>query len=49
MLIDYYNNYTSPQNNKNESMQGENMDGILSDMEKNQNQISMQNFEIQQL
>ena len=33
MLIDYYNNYASP----NKTDNGENMDGILNDMERNQN------------
>jgi len=48
MLMDYYNQYASTSNaGPNEVSQGgENMDGILNDMQRNQNQIVMQNFEI---
>lgn len=48
MLVDYYNQYTQSQTVSKDE-QGENLDGILGEMEKNQNQIQMQNFEIQQL
>lgn len=47
MLVDYYNQYATPQSPGGQ--RSENMDGILSEMEKNQSQIQMQNFEIEQL